>query len=315
MAKLFLDGTFKEGSQSPSTVYISVPYPKKGSKGDPRFILRGLVEGDPTWTASNKWGPVIEDLTNIQDALSLVGSSSQFSWINASTMCWKGTNPLSINVNFYIINYSKTEHNEAGLKALISLAAIDKTEGSSMVKVKVHGGYAADVLSGNTQIWDNGTGIKNMKDNNDLSSLENDLYDSKGSALGSVTLQFGHKSRIRNLLLHKINVTESTVEVAEQDGGGPRPLYYKVSAQFTGVRPFVTTDVDDMFSLIAGSSLNGSSLNNTPVREESKSSSGYSYNKFIQTVTTQGRNAQGGPRTDEAGGLTKYAWRPPLQNK
>jgi hypothetical protein len=61
-------------------------------------IIAGLMANDPTWTASNKWGPIISDLSNLQDWASLIGTNSQISWINASTMCWKGTSPLLLNL-------------------------------------------------------------------------------------------------------------------------------------------------------------------------------------------------------------------------
>ena len=92
-----------------------------------------------------------------------------------------------------------------------------------------------------------------------IKSLENpisteNVYGAGGditkSAIGAIQLWFGHKSKIKNLLLSKISVTESNIEVADQDGGNIKPLYYRVSAQFTGVRPLITTDVDEMFNSI-----------------------------------------------------------------
>ena len=87
----------------------------------------------------------------------------------------------------------------------------------------------------------------------DLGSVDlTGLYDGEGNAISSLTVQFGHKSKISNLLLSKIDVTESNIEVADQNGDNPRPLYYRVNAQFTGVRPLLTVDVDNMFSFAKG---------------------------------------------------------------
>jgi hypothetical protein len=180
----------------------------------------------------------------------LLGSANQFSWISASTMCWKGTNPLGIGVDFYLINYSssKSAQLKKTLKNFVKLAAVEKdTTGTSNFRVQVHGGYAPDILKGNKEFWSSASDIKKLK-TDQLDTMVGGIFDEGGNnAKGSITIRFGHKSTIRNLLLSKVNVTESTIEVAGQDGSNPQPLYYRVSAQFTGVQPLVTSDVDYMF--------------------------------------------------------------------
>ena len=113
MAKLFLDGVFTNASNSPSSVRITFP------TGDNTFdSLVGLMIGDITFGAQNKWGPVINDISNLSDISTLAGSQDLFSWISASTMCWKGTEPLAISIEFYLINYAKNLGLEAKLKNL-----------------------------------------------------------------------------------------------------------------------------------------------------------------------------------------------------
>ena len=249
MAKLFLDGIFKWGSESPSSVKISMPY-KSSKTLLPLLELVGLMTGDPSFSAQNKWGTIINDISNLADVASLVGSSSMFSWINASTMCWKGTSPLTMGIEFYLINYKKGLHLEEQLKTLVKLAALEadhEAKVGSSFKVLTHGGYAADILEGNDKI--KGFFSMSMPSASDVKDVNlNGLYNAEGTnALSSLTVQFGHKSKISNLLLSKIDVTESTVEVANQDGSDPKPLYYRVNAQFTGVRPLLTVDIDSMF--------------------------------------------------------------------
>ena len=254
MAKLFLDGIFKNGNESPSAVYITMPNSPSGRN----YILTGLMVGDPTWTVGNKWGPIINDLSNLQDWASIVGSESQFSWINASTMCWKGTNPIGIGIEFFLINYAPGLKLEENLASLTALAAIEKGNYDGMAGnfiVKVHGGYAADVLSGNNKAYFtrkpdiNGmTKGKQQDASRDLGGIESALYKG-GYAQGAISLRFGNKAKINNLLVSKISITESTVEVADANGNNNKPLYYRVSAQFTGVRPLITTDVNSMFNV------------------------------------------------------------------
>ena len=252
MSKLFLDGIFDEGSRSPSTITISIPVPTKSSyiTGD---VLRGLIVGDPTWSASNKWGPLLNDLSNLQDWASLLGEANQFSWVGASTMCWKGTTPLTLGIEFYLINYSSKKSSQLRntLKEFVKLASVARSDDSSAFKVRVHGGYAPDLFVNNREFF---CSLSNMKDfwkngkQSDIDTIENSIFTDNGrNAEGSITIRFGNKSKIRNLLLSKVDVTESTIEVTSLDGSNPQPLYYRVNAQFTGVQPLVTTDVDYMF--------------------------------------------------------------------
>lgn len=247
MANLFLDGMFDSNSASPSRIKITMPNP--GDTTDLSSIqLVGLMIGDPSFSAGNKWGTIINDLSNLADFSSLMGSADMWSWIGASTMCWKGTSPLSLGAEFYLINYSKDQNLEKQLKVLIKFAALHKTGSDSLAKVTVHGGYAADILTNNKSFFNSEiTDLDKLKSSN-LSSVDSSLF-SNGQAKGSLQVQFGNKLVLRNLLLSKINVTASDIEVASQDGSNVKPLYYRVSTQFTGVRPLLTTDVDYMFSL------------------------------------------------------------------
>lgn len=254
--KLFLDGIFEGGNNYPGSVIITVPNPSE--KIGSSLELAGLMVGDPTWGAANTWGTIINDISNLTDISSLIGSESMFSWISASTMCWKGTAPLNIGIDFYLINYKKSGLNlEEKLRTFVKLASLhkdpDATVGSDF-KVLAHGGYAADIFKGNSKLFDNVKDIQGLKSSaaSTLNKNVKEMYNNTSYAQGSVQLQFGHKSKISNLLLSKVNVTESTVEVADASGGNIKPLYYRVSAQFTGVKPLLTVDVDQMF--VGGSS-------------------------------------------------------------
>lgn len=252
MAKLFLDGIFTSSSESPSSIKITLNGIGGGailSETDP---LVGLTTSDPSFSAQNKWGPVINDVSNLQDLFSLVGSNMA-SWINASTMCWKGTSPLNIGVEFYLINYKRAGLKlEAKLKELVKLASIGKGDSSSdSIFVKVHGGYKPDVTSDNfAKYWTvsvpSATLFRADAKDGGLSGFGGGVV--TGAEPYSITLKFGNKSTISNLLLSKIDVTESNVEVSDANGNSRKPLYYRVSAQFTGTRPLLSTDVDGMFT-------------------------------------------------------------------
>ena len=250
MANLFLDGIYSYNSDSPSSVRITMPNYDATSNVE-RINLVGLMTGDVSFSAQNNWGTVISDLSNLQDLASLAGSKNMFAWINASTMCWKGTQPLSIGVDFYLINYKRGLNLESQLKILVKLASLSSSTSDfgSEFLAQVHGGYAPDIFQSNKEgFFTIGkiSSAQNLSNSIDTSTF----YDSgniTGNARGALQLEFGHKSKIRNLLLSKINVTESLIEVADQNGGNQKPLYYKVNAQFVGVKPLITADVDSMF--------------------------------------------------------------------
>lgn len=239
MAKLYLDSIFTTDSKSPSSVKITFPnIDGQGSITEDNKLV-GLMTSDPSYSAQNKWGPVINDVSNLQDLGSLLGTENLASWVHASTMCWKGTSPLVLGIEFYLINYKKGLGLEENLKKFVQLASL-KVMGNS--KVKIHGGYKPDVLSSNNGDFFNGP----ISSVSQLDGFSGNL--SRESS--TVTLVFGSKTMISNLLLSKVDVTESNVEVADANGESRKPLYYRVSAQFTGTKPLLTTDVEVMFSRV-----------------------------------------------------------------
>lgn len=246
MANLFLDGIFKEYNTSPSSVLINVPTTRDPIH--PSVNVRGLIVGDPSFSVQNKWGPIINDISNLTDYSSAVGDASLFSWVSASTMCWKGTTPLILGFDFMVINYSSgvATSNRNNLGALVSLASLspDPDAKDSDFKVQVHGGYGADVFKGNRSIFNNWDKIQEEY----RASEATRVFFEEG-ARGSVTVKFGNKMTIHNLLLSKIDVTESTVEVADQSGGNINPLYFRVSVSFTGIKPLISKDVKNMFNM------------------------------------------------------------------
>ena len=251
MVKLFLDGIFEDKSTSPSTVTLCIPKPF--SPLSPLAVLRGLILGEPTFSIQNKWGNIINDISNATDISSISGDDSLFSWINASTMCWKGTTPLSLGFEFILINYKKgqlVKNQEEGLKHLIKLASLapdPKSKVGSAFKVTVHGGYTADILSDNTSVFGNKKSLLSRFRQGPEAISSSITQSSAQNVEGALWVKFGNKITIRNLLLSKIDVTKSTIEVADQNGGNINPLYYRVSVSLIGVRPLVTKEVDNIF--------------------------------------------------------------------
>ena len=254
---LFLDGIFNDGDDN--SEYIS---PNKlilrfseydGTTSVP-VRLAGLLASEPSISTQNKWGPLLENyasLNDINNVVNIMGDQNMFSWVGASVMVWKGTDPIKLNLDFYLINYKRGLNLESKLKSLTKLTALAGVDSKlSAVQVAVHGGYKANqILNTNTQMMNQSknfvenaqkvSGFGNAKVDDVLKSY---AQDSLSDPVGTLSLEIGHKVSIRNLLVGRVDTTPSLVEVA--DG---KALYYRVNLSLTGVRPLVTTDVDSMY--------------------------------------------------------------------
>ena len=245
---LFLDGMFDEGNVSPSAV--SIRYPVIGQ--ETRNTLTGLLVSEPTVSSGINWGPILNDLSNIQDISSLIGASQMWSWIGASVMCWKGTSPLKTSIEFYLINYKPNLGLEGSLKELNYLTSLSRRNGDEKIAVQVHGGYTAPVLQSNTDMFNNNTtDVKALRKafkrdrEGIMEKIGNAVFQSNkdiNMELGTIEITFGRKMSISHMLIQRLDVTPSIVEVP--DG---KPLYYRVSMSLTGSRPLLSTDVDRMY--------------------------------------------------------------------
>ena len=241
---LFLDGIFGEDKcTSPNRVKLNFTSFDDGTY-KPR-VLYGLLASEPTVSTGNKWGPVLSDISTLTDFSSIIGNQNMFSWIGASVQCWKGTDPIKVGVDFYLINYKRGLQLEERLKELTKLTALTEVKGDnklmSKIAVSVHGGYAANVISSNESYFQNVNFIENAS--NYVERGKDVFHEAEAmTPKGTVTLYIGNKMAIRNLLVARIDSTPSMVEVANG-----KPLYYRVSVSFIGVKPLLSPDVDKMF--------------------------------------------------------------------
>lgn len=247
---LFLDKIFSE--LSPSSILIRFPVvnkPNSGNRdGSTVSSLYGLLTSEVSISSQNKWGPILNDVTNIQDISSLLGETHMWSWIGASTMCWKGTEPLKTGFEFFLINYKKglcLENKLTQLNYLTSLSNIDKN-----IAVKVHGGYAAQTLNTNKKLFNNGAASRGDSALSDflfpftpLVDAFADEDDKNVENNGIVNIYIGNKIALKKMLVSRLDVTPSLVELP--DG---LPLYYRVSISLTGTQPLLSTDVDKMYN-------------------------------------------------------------------
>ena len=259
MPNLYLEEIFSPNSTNPSSVKIGIPtVDNSGNKG--KIVLCGLLAGEPTIVTSNKWGPILNDLSMLSFFASLTSMESIPSWIGASVQCWKGTDPLRINLDFYLVNYSQKLKLEEGLRALTKLTALSMDK-NTISSVFIHGGYKANVLAPNIARFDNAIAndVHNgQPDSNDsfyqqtrnviqstLEDLGRKLAVNTKDNEGCVVVDIGNKTRLNGLLVANVNVTPSVVEVP-----GGKPLYYHVTLALIGHRPLISDDVNEMYQTL-----------------------------------------------------------------
>ena len=230
---LFLDSFMPGTADSPSIVTLVLP---DGTN------FRALTASDITVSLGNKFGSLIPDTSALSDVSQMLNNINVAGWIGASTQVWKSTQPISFNLELYLINYKPGLNYEAQLKALAKLATVAPSDypiGQS-ITYKVHGGYAPDIFLDNLkQIEWEGSSLATQINNGSI--LTN-------MTKGTITMKVGSKFRLKNLVLTKLDIQQSIIEVySPARGGSPKPLYYKLNIGLMTNKCAVSTDVDNMF--------------------------------------------------------------------
>ena len=240
---LFLEGLFDEntgGKLPPSAIKIFFPVLNE-YKGTTQGYeaIQGLLTSDVTVSSQVKWGSILNDVSNLQAVASLLGQQKMWTWIGASTMCWYGTEPIKTGFEFYLINYKRNLGLEDKLTKLNYLTSLFKAGAAS---VYVHGGYSANVLESNATVFSNA--ISSIAEDKGAAVKRNfeELKHFGDTDVGTISILVGNKIKLSRMLIQRLDVTPSVVEVP--DG---LPLYYRVSVSLTGTQPLLSTQVADMY--------------------------------------------------------------------
>ena len=259
MVNLYIQDIFNENSTNPSSLHIGFPVANKnGGKPDVQ-TLSGIIASEPTIVTGNKWGPILNDVSMLSFFGSLAGMKSLPSWIGASAQCWKGTDPIRINLDFYLINYKRGLNLEKKLNYLTKLTSLT-LDRNSLTSVFVHGGYIVDPFHTNASRFNNSVADNTnngqpyspevqQEYNNSLRGSWNEFVSSTNkyllgseSTVGTVAISIGNKITISRLLVASINVTPSIIEVPDN-----KSLYYHVTMSLHGCRPLLSDDIDEIY--------------------------------------------------------------------
>ena len=229
----------------------------------------GFLSEDPVIKMGNKWDSLIPDLGSINDFMQ-IANQGQSSWISTSKMAWKGTDPITVMLNFYLITYLKSQVDGQTVNHIMpvskqaecfaKLAAIsqdDQAEGFFKdIRINVHGGYKPNYFESNDNVLNNtGFGVSSKDRGNYITSDDGTgtcHIVINGNGMNSVVL--------RNMLLESLDMTPSTVragywndivnkginQTASFKGSG-EPLYIKVAAGFKLARAATINDVKGLF--------------------------------------------------------------------
>ena len=226
----------------------------------------------------NNWESIIPDATALSDFTQLAGIGAT-SWIATSKASWKGTDPITVTLNFYLLTYRLAQVNgstsknpqdmpvtEQAARFAQLLAVSPKANANNNGKlsdfgINVHGGYRANYFEANSDF----SGNKQNEASNDAygklfansGGLDADLDDADG------TIQFvinggGHTSAVfTKMLIQDASFTPSPVRCGwwGTSANGERvfntskePLYIKVAATFRLMHTATVKDAVRMFT-------------------------------------------------------------------
>ena len=238
----FDETTFSKG-RVPGRIIMALPvWDSAENKSAGWTLIAGLLRSEISISGSNKWGPVISDLTNLSDAVQFMGWQQIYSWVGASTQCWKSTDPISLNLEFTMVNYKPGLNLEDKLKQLMKLVSLSPYFGKTIndsAAVVPHQGYKARIIENNKNkfLFSNPKEITYFDD-----------YTRETTML-SIQNLLGSRYTISNLIVHRCTFIPSVEEVTTGNAEDEvLPLYYNVSVTLSGTRALLSTDVENIFA-------------------------------------------------------------------
>lgn len=256
-----------QGTGGPGIIRITLP-PGAGSR-----TIYGILASDINVSVNTTYGSILPDTSTFADIGFMLGAENITSWVGASALAWKGTDPVRFGAEMYLVNYAPGLGYEEDLKALTKMCTLGIPRTSNEVtknfQVRVHGGYAGDPFASNKDYHTGNTGRSSIwgsiQDAWKATGTDGEPLDISGrwNALvqkvdadkgiigtdiqGTITVKIGNNFTLQNLLLTRVDVTPSLVEVKGAGDYSPKPLYYRVQMSFTTCRAALEEDVNGMF--------------------------------------------------------------------
>ena len=238
----------------------------------------GFLSEDPTINMKTNWEAIIPDATAISDWTQLSGMGA-VSWIASSKASWKGTDPITLTLNFYLLSYKTAQLSGKGaakdprnmpvsqqaarFAALLAVSPKITGEGAGKYAgfgINVHGNYRANYFEDNDYF----TGNEKSEENNDRTlrllkdATENINMNSEDDSTVNIIINGGGKPSqyFSKMLLSDATFTPSPVRCGYwTTNNGQRvfmkssePLYIKVTATFRLAHTATVRDAVRMFT-------------------------------------------------------------------
>lgn len=241
-------------------------------------VVEGYLTEDPQISLKNNWEALIPDLGAINDFMQIADLGTT-SWISTSKATWKGTDPLTVTLTFYLITNRMSQirsKNGTGpdmpvtvqasyFARLCALSPADKagSRGNSgmfdTLSVNVHGGYVPNFFQRNNEFSG-----KTINEKNEASARAHQMFngdlsgvDLSNSCEGTIQIVINGGGRptlyFTKMLLADITFNPSTVRAGYWSGDtfitSSEPLYIRCQATF---RLMHATTVEDATRLFTG---------------------------------------------------------------
>ena len=121
--QLYLDQIISSNS---GTLQIALPSGEK---------IKAILTEDPTYSVQNNWGPILPGIQALSDISQMADNTNIIAFINASSAGWKGTEPLTISVQFILLNYKRGLNIKKQIKELAKMAALEQATNGGGARV------------------------------------------------------------------------------------------------------------------------------------------------------------------------------------
>lgn len=259
------------------TVCFSLPVIGDDGRLKEYVNIEAFLSEDPQISMKNNWEAIIPDVGALNDFTQLI-SGNQTSWLSSSKASWKGTDPITITLNFYLITFRMAQINGSSsnrpcdipvseqasyFAQLLAVSPQQNGAGSfSDWGIGVHGGYKPNVWMENSNFAGNGQTTETQNEasaNTDamLGRWESiDLNDGDGTIQIVINGGGNRTAMFTKMLLADATFTPSTVRTGYWTKNGdnqvfvtsPEPLYIKVTATFRLMHSATVADAKRMFT-------------------------------------------------------------------
>lgn len=224
--------------------------------------IDGFLIEDPSISLKNNFESIIPDLQGVNDFMQLANIDTT-SWLSTSKMAWKGTDPMTVTFNFYLLTWSKDQltgakmpiSKEASYFARLLAVSPGGTSGlSETLGVTVHGGYRPDYFQRNNEFKIPSTVTAEK-------FQEVDFYHADTNGTCTIVVNGGGNRTLTftKMLLTDATFTPSTVRAGYWSGdinkGNPNtfikskePLYIRISASFKLMHATTVEDATRLFT-------------------------------------------------------------------